>query len=289
MHTIYRLYNVLCSLHLIVSILFLMSGFNGSFTFLTINHNDGHHSLFPNTEHSHYSDEHLIELNTNNGTDQYYYSYVVFIENNSLSGTYFIASISAAIYSAIYLSLAQTSDSNREESLRFLAIPYDNESGTGGGEVEDLLESPVSAHTQNILLISEIFYWSFVISYSYIAIASNTRELGSLELFYLRWIVHLFCVYTIICSPNPKKRRVDIASSIAFVAFIAETFMVISMARTQRNIVVAYFHRFLDLLLLLGHRWDANPSWEIILNCRLMYVAMGGALLHVDILFSTLY
>lgn len=299
MHIVYRLYNLLCTLHLILSILLLMTGFNGSFTFLIIENNsiDHTHSIFSNEHVQHELSTAPQAISTSNNSTAnngyYYYSYMVFVEKNSLSGVYFIACISAALYSVIYLSLAQpTLNHVQEDNLRVLATPYDTDSGTGNHEdtlLQAVVEPQSAANTMNILLISEIFFWSFMISYSYVALATNTLELGSIELFYLRWVVHLFCVYTIVCSPNPKKRRVDISSSMAFVAFIAETFIVISVAQTQRNIVVAYFHRFLDLLLLLGHRWDASPTWEVILNCRLMYVAMGGALLHVDILFSTWY
>jgi hypothetical protein len=281
MHTAYRIYNACCSLHFIICIIVLMAGFEGSFHFLTVstivldrppNANSGF-SIFSLDS----SWQHKENLTSN-------MMWRVSERGCSLSGPYFISCVSAALFSMIYLSLSSSHETQGEGAMMtsMMSSFYYHHMEQEQQQAE---HHDVDAWS-NMVMISEIIYWSFLISYSYVAIASNTLGLGSVELFYLRLLVHLFCLYTI-CSPTGKRKRVDITSSIAFVAFITETLVVISMAYTQTNIVVAYFHRFLDLLLILGHRWDSNPTWEVILNCRLFFVAAAGGLLHADILISS--
>jgi hypothetical protein len=259
MHSIYRLYNIICSFHFIIAIAVLLAGSNGSFHYLKI-----------------------IEINRINQTT---ISTISIVEADiSLSAPYFIASVSACIFSIAYLSFfySDTIESQRI-SQAILSSAYNNNSNLNN---EDLQPEEIS-NFSSIILLSEMMYWGFVISSSYTAIASNTATLQTIDFLYLRLLVHLFSIYTI-CSQANSKRQIDLISSLAFMVFIGETFVDISLTGTQINIVMAYFHRFLDFLLLMGHRWDSAPSWEIILNCRLFYIAMGGLLLHFDIGLSTM-
>jgi hypothetical protein len=259
MHTAYRIYNSLCTLHLPISIILMLSGFMGSFRYLDIK------------AHSHYYYYHNHNLDIRNKTTDFFQ---VEEELLTLSSGYLIASISSCLYAIVYLSLYKA------ETPSLLALPYYH------GE-NDLNEER-SAEGVNLAMLSEMIYWSFVLSYSYTAIASNTLYLGTLDFLYLRLLVHLLCIY-IICSLNNKTNsRVDIVGSIAFIALIGETFLVIAVSGTQSNLVMSYFHRFLDFLLVLGHRWDMNPSWEVILNCRLFFMAVGGGLLHADLILTSL-
>jgi hypothetical protein len=257
MHTIYRLYNIICSFHFIIAIAVLLAGSTGSFHYLKI-----------------------IETNQLNQTTISTISITETVMH--LSAPYFIASVSACMFSIAYLSFfySDTIDSQRI-SQAILSSSYNNDSNN-----EDLKPEDISSFS-SIILLSEMMYWGFVISSSYTAIASNTATLQTIEFLYLRVTVHLFSVYTI-CAQVNSKRQIDLISSLAFMVFIGETFVDISLTGTQINLVMAYFHRFLDFLLLMGHRWDSAPSWEIILNCRLFYIALGGLLLHFDIALSTM-
>ena len=249
MHVVYRLYNVLCSFHFIIAIAILLSGSQGSFHFI---------QLLPEIH------QNITKIDAD-------------VSRVSLSAGYFIASVSACIFSIAYLSFfySDGSDSQRNSQI-ILASSYNSNNN------EDLQIEGFST----VIMLSEMMYWGFVISSSYTAIASNTAELGTMDLLYLRVVVHLFCIYTI-CSQVNTKRQIDLICSLAFMVFIGETFVDISMTITQSNLVMAYFHRFLDFLLLMGHKWDSTPSWEVILNCRLFYITMGGILLHCDIFLSS--
>jgi hypothetical protein len=239
---------MICSLHFLIAIALLLSGYCGSFHYLHISHS--------------------FDVQNNS-------SFTVSHNKLDLSAEYFIAEASACIFSIAYLSFFY-SDSVESEKISQTILSSSYDTGT-----DDPLSDTDQSKLSSILMLSEMMYWGFVIASSYAAIASNTGELYTIEVLYLRVTVHLFSMYTI-CSQVNTKRRIDLISSLAFMVFIGETFVDISMTVTQMNLVMAYFHRFLDFLLLLGHRWDANPSLEVILNCRLFYIAMGGTLLHFD-------
>jgi hypothetical protein len=263
MHTVYRLYNCICTLHLFIAVVVLLFGLHGSFYYLEITKNS---------------------VVINNST-LLHTSYSVLRSKITLSAAYFIACISASLYSMVYLSLFSDNNSNNSTSAFYYNF-HPNNTLTD----DESNSTVVSHHNQSMFMLSEMGFWGFLVAYSFIAIASNTLELGTMELLYIRLLLHLFCIYTIILgSPQMYMidKKVDIVSSIAFMTFIGETFIVISVAGTQVNLVMAYFHRFLDCLMVLGHRWDTNPCCEIILNCRLFYMAMGGLLLHADILLTS--
>lgn len=265
MHLAYRLYNALASLHLLIGSMLLIAGTYGSFRYVSTEQQS-------NTIIREIDGPFFEPLSSWDNTTT---TWAVSLQGFTLSGPYFISCISAALYSTVYLSLFSQ---DKEDNQLWSKISYYQTEA----DQQDTLEQ-----WANLMIISEIVFWSFLLSYSYVAVASNTLMLNSLDFFFLRIVIHLFCIY-IICSPaQHKTKRVDIASSLAFVGFVAETFIVIVSARSQINIVMGYFHRFLDLLLILGHRWDQNPSWEVIMNCRLFVVAVGGALLHADMMISS--
>jgi hypothetical protein len=314
MHTAYRLYNVLCTLHLPVAVLLLLWGVSGSFHYLAMHNSPA--SPAPQFQDSYYhpldltllhlmsligdnsSDTHTTNNNTAPGSSRIT-PLVVVEERITLSASYFISSISACVYALIYLSFfhgAATEASKQSRSISHVILSssyYYSGAKAAASDEEQALFSPIEdsdpteiSKWSSLMLLSEMVFWSFFVAYSYAAIASNTLRLGTFELLYLRLLVHVFCIYTICSQNNKAVKRVDIPGSVAFIALIGETFLVISMASNQINLVMAYFHRFLDFLLVLGHRWDMNPSWEVVLNCRLFFVAIGGALLHADMILS---
>lgn len=253
-------------------------------------------------DHSYYDDcYHYYYSNLNQR------SFFVMESTTTLSAVYFISCVSALLYAIVYLSIFNDDENNSSNSngvfLRGLSnasyfhiSTNDNSSSISNSDLDDnnsdIMSNGNNSVTKNSILLTEMSFWSFLITYSYTAIASTTLRLGTMEFFYLRLLIHLFCIYTIILgSPQmyaiTSNKKVDIIGSIAFIAFIGETFLVISMAGAQKAIVMAYLHRFLDCLLILGHRWDTNPSWEIICNCRLFYLAIGGSLLHADMILTS--
>ena len=314
MHTAYRLYNVLCTLYLPVAVLLLLWGIAGSFHYLAIQNSPA--SPAPRLQDSYYhpldlSLLHFMSLISDNSSDPRTASnntvpesskitpLVVVEERISLSASYFISSISACVYALIYLSFfhgAATEASKQSRSISHVILSssyYYSGAKAAASDEEQALFSPIEdsdpteiSKWSSLMLLSEMVFWSFFVAYSYAAIASNTLRLGTFELLYLRLLVHVFCIYTICSQNNKAVKRVDIPGSVAFIALIGETFLVISMASNQINLVMGYLHRFLDFLLVLGHRWDIAPSWEIVLNCRLFFVAIGGALLHADMILS---
>lgn len=286
MHTAYRIYNSLCMLHLPISIILLLSGFSGSFRYLDIQASSSSRNNYYHYNYDLNVGMPTVDDNTTEFNSHHILNFLhVKEEVSTLSAGYFIASISACLYAAVYLSLYNA------DTPSFLSLPYFYH-GEKIGDLEPEGElSLESTKRSNLTMLSEMIYWSFVPAYSYTAIASNTLHLGTIDFLYLRLLVHLFCIY-IICSQNNKANssanRVDIVGSIAFIVLIGETFLVIAMTGTQIYLIMAYFHRFLDFLLVLGHRWDINPSWEVILNCRLFFMAIGGFLLHMDLLLTAL-
>lgn len=276
MHSVYRLYNCLCTLHLLVAIVLLSLRLHGSFHYLEIKREPSLLNMFHNM--------------TDNDNNSYHNSELLLQKAElTLAAVYFIASITSSVYSILYLSfysketLPNTTSEIRQTNLDLSAPYYYNSSHENDGE-----EQASSSNSNSMVMLSEMIFWSFLVVSSFTSLASNTLELGTMELLYLRLAIHLFSIYIILLGSHQlMKKQVDMVSSLAFMALVGETFVVISMSGTQVNLVMSYFHRFLDFLLILGHRLDTNPSWEVVLNCRLFYIAITGCLLHADIVLSS--
>jgi hypothetical protein len=54
----------------------------------------------------------------------------------------------------------------------------------------------------------------------------------------------------------------------------------------QRAVATVTVQAMLDVLLLMGHRWDAAPAVEAVLNCWIVYIAGCGCLLAQVVLGS---
>jgi len=193
-----------------------------------------------------------IECFMQNASRQHPEAHVSYTES-PLSGLYFLACMSASAFSIVYLVL---------------------------------LESKEEDYTQQDLL-ADLLFWCFTFAQFYVSLATNTLKLVSQEYLFLR-LVLFCCTCYWICSPLEEHRGPDICTSASFVVFIALSFQSVTLASCNQSILVlCYLHRFMDFLLLLGHRWDKEPEAEGLLNCRVFYVAFTGVLLHADmILYS---
>ena len=56
----------------------------------------------------------------------------------------------------------------------------------------------------------------------------------------------------------------------------------------QRAVATVTVQAMLDVLLLMGHRWDAKPMLSAVLNCWIFYIAACGCLLLQVVLVSSL-
>ena len=54
----------------------------------------------------------------------------------------------------------------------------------------------------------------------------------------------------------------------------------------QRAVATVTVQAMLDVLLLMGHRWDTEPAVEAVLNCWIVYIAGSGCLLAQVVLGS---
>ena len=57
---------------------------------------------------------------------------------------------------------------------------------------------------------------------------------------------------------------------------------------TQSAVATVTVQAMLDVLLLMGHRWDAKPMLSAVLNCWIFYIAACGCLLLQVVLVSSL-
>jgi hypothetical protein len=172
-----------------------------------------------------------------------------------LSSAYFAGSMASSAFSMAYLTLA-------DEEARFQ-----------GGE-----------YTQQELL-ADLLFWAFLAAQTFVTLGCTTQRAGPVEQLYLRYAVRLGASY-LICSPLEKRRGPNLAASAAFVAVLGLGLWDAALVRTQPVLTLLYLHRFLELLLYVGHRWDGEPPVELLLNCRVCYVALGGALLHADMVVA---
>jgi len=235
MHTIYRLYCVLCSMHFAVGVLVLSLGFQPQ-TFV------------------------LVAGNMSDAAGGWMRALPM---HTPLSSVYFLASMFSSVFSMAYLTLMDNSNNNM------------NENSKAASEVE---------YSQQELLIDLVF-WCFLAAETYVALGCTTQAIQPIEQLYLRFVLRMGASY-IICSPLEKKRGPQLASSFAFVVFLGMSIVDMMLVRTEPILVVFYLHRFLELLLMMGHRWDQEPSIEVLQNCRLCYVSLAGLLLHVDMILA---
>ena len=183
------------------------------------------------------------------------------VDQTHLSSFYFLACMLSSIFSVLYLG----------SDFATIAMDNNNEgSRTDQG------------------LFADLVFWCFLAAQTFVSLGISTQHTACIEQLYLRFLLR-FCSFYVICSPSRDKGNTigNIVSSLAFVIFMGQTMLdAMVLICTEPILVVSYLHRFLELILLVGHRWDGEPSLEVVLNCRLFYVTWAGALLHADVMLS---
>ena len=171
--------------------------------------------------------------------------------NLPLSSTYFLAEMTSSIFSVFYLHLQEinTEDTSQQE------------------------------------ILADLLFWCFLFTQIYTSVGLQTMIQATADQLILRIVLHFGTLF-LICSPIEKRRGPDISTSLGLVIFMGLAFISISMTCSQATLVLSYLQRFLDLLLIVGHRWDSEPTVEVLLNNRLFNVALSGTLLHLDVVFG---
>ena len=232
MHSVYRVYSLLCTLHFAICVLILAFDFE-SFVFILQNDDDK-----PCHYHAH-----------NNMTSQHNLMTVQVVQF-PLSSIYFLACMSSSAFSVAYLTVL---------------MDVDNYSSDG---VSQRVLDNLDEYSQKELL-ADLLFWCFLLAEIVVSTGCSTRHLASNEQLYFRCAFHWMAFY-LICTPFEKRRGPNIASSVAFMVFLGLSFFTWTIASCEQPVqVMAYLHSFLDLILLLGHRWDPEPRLDTLLNCRL--------------------
>jgi hypothetical protein len=131
--------------------------------------------------------------------------------------------------------------------------------------------------------LADLLFWCFLLLVSFLSLGCLSQHIASNEQLPLRTALHFGGLY-LICSPRREKHNLSIY--IAVLVVLASAVMAASAAAcSQPALVLCYLHRFLDLLLIVGHRWDQGEGpvpMETVFNTRMAYIALGGVLLHAD-------
>jgi hypothetical protein len=127
----------------------------------------------------------------------------------------------------------------------------------------------------------EVLFWCYLGVQTYASLACLTLRLAPPEQLYLRWVLHVGAIY-LVCYRTAQ----DVSSSLGALIFLGGAYWsVLAACQSQPLQVLSCLHRFVEFVLLWGHRWDKEPSAEVLLNCRLFFTACTGLLLHLDVLF----
>jgi len=171
------------------------------------------------------------------------------VEYTHVSSIYFLACMSSSIYAMAYLSFFSPGEEEQ-------AAQYER--------------------------FVDLMFWIFLSTQTYVSLGCTTERVAPMEQLYLRFTVRMGALY-IICSCHAQKA----AASVAFVVMIlSSVFEIGMMVCSESVLVVSYLHRFLEMILLVSHYWDQDPEKEMLLNCRLCYVALAGAMLHADMIVA---
>ena len=166
-----------------------------------------------------------------------------------LSGLYFLACMASTAFSMVYLML---------------------------------LEEDGADQHQHMGLLADILFWFFLLTQALVSLGTLTLQPLPVEHLLLRWTLHCGALY--LCLTGSQQPIAPITASVGFLIFLALSCVDATLGcGSQAVLVLCCVQRFLDLMLVLCHRWDAQPPEELLLNSRLFFIALSGALLHINI------
>jgi hypothetical protein len=170
-----------------------------------------------------------------------------------LASGYFLGCLAASGFSMVYLSVM---DSNQQ-------------------------------HNSDEVRIADLLFWSRLLCITLMCVCCLTQRPVPTERLLLRIALHFGGLY-LICSPRREKHNLSVY--VAFLLVLTSYVVAITVAAcSQTALVLSYLHCFLDMLLVLGHRWDQGEEAvppETLFNARMAYVAFGGALMHADAILA---
>ena len=172
-----------------------------------------------------------------------------------LSAAYFLTCLASSGFAMLYLAA------------------MDNQ----GGDMEDQIR------------LADLLFWCFLLGTTFLSMGTLTWQMMSSDSLQLRTAVHFGGLY-LICSPRREKHNLSIY--IAILVVLASALVAAKAAAcNQAALVLCYMHCFLDLLLVVGHRWDQGEEpvpMETLFNTRMAYIALGGVLLHADAVVASI-
>jgi hypothetical protein len=130
--------------------------------------------------------------------------------------------------------------------------------------------------------IADLLFWCGLLCITLMCVGGLTQRSVPTDRLLLRIALHFGGMY-LICSPRREKHNLSVY--VAFLIVLSSYIVGITAAAcTQAALVLSYLHCFLDLLLVMGHRWDQESEVppETLFNARMAYVALGGVLMHAD-------
>ena len=174
-------------------------------------------------------------------------------ESLALSSFYFLASVSSSAFAMVYLYAMDESDNNIDESNNF----------SRG---------------------SDLLFWCFLYASTCVSIALTTKQVSPIDQLHLRCVLHFGALF-LLCSPNERGAQYhQLSLTIALLLVMGSSIFATTVACSQIALALCYMHRFLDLILILAHRWETALSKEVLYNSRLFFIAFVGILLHLDVI-----
>jgi hypothetical protein len=128
---------------------------------------------------------------------------------------------------------------------------------------------------------ADLLFWCFLLDCTCVSLSLPTRPPPPIDQLYLRCALHFGALF-MLCAPRERAWH-ELSLSIALLLFLASSFFATTgVACSQVALVLSLMHRFLELVLVLAHRWEAQPPQATVYNARLFFIAFAGLLLHLD-------
>ena len=169
-----------------------------------------------------------------------------------------------ASYCGIMYLLLQRAD--KELSFFYHA---DDESAT------TILEAGASSSGVQALEGTRLAFWLFAFVQAYVVSLKMTESVQDMEHMLIQIVCRDIGLWVLCRTGRSIRGRTPIALGVCVYIYWAGG-MGMTAHNAQGGAWLAY-QIILDLLLFLGHRWDAQVSVEMVLNCRLFYIAFASS------------
>jgi hypothetical protein len=124
--------------------------------------------------------------------------------------------------------------------------------------------------------VAELLFWAYA-ALAHCILTAVASQYAEVTLAGLTLLCAAKCVALLLMCTSPR------LSSLGTILYLASTTWTVVAACTQLLLFQLVSQVLLDMLLLVAHAWDKEPTFEVVQNARLCYLCLSTLVLHLGL------